>query len=129
MGAGTSCSNLKNTYAEVKMWFYPDESFVNTEQRFCGLVFGDHSKSGINTMFNTGTVVGVFANIYGSGFPRQFIPSFTWGGPSGVKTYKYDKAIEVVKQVFKRRNKEFNWIEEEILHEIFNITFTYRKDK
>jgi len=129
MGAGTSCSNLKNTYDEVKMWFYPDESFVNTERRFCGLIFGDHSKAGINTMFNTGTVVGVFANIYGAGFPRQFIPSFTWGGPAGVKTYKFEKAMEVAREVFKRRGIEMSKTEEDILREVYNITFTYRKDK
>jgi len=128
-GAGSNNSNLKNTYDEVKMWFYPDESFVNTDQRFCGLIFGDHSKCGINTMFNTGTVVGVFANIYGAGFPRQFIPSFTWGGPAGVKTYKLDKAIEVAREVYKRRNLELSEVDENILREVYNDTFVYRKEK
>lgn len=129
LGAGSNTSNLKNTYDEVKMWFYPDESFVNTDLRFCGLIFGDHSKCGINTMFNTGTVVGVFANIYGSGFPRQFIPSFTWGGTAGIKTYKIDKAIAVAKEVFSRRDMKLTDVDENILREVFNETYIYRKEK
>jgi UDP-N-acetylglucosamine diphosphorylase/glucosamine-1-phosphate N-acetyltransferase len=79
LGADTNTSNLKNNYAEVKLWSYEKEKFENTGLQFCGLIMGDHSKCGINTMFNTGTVVGVSANIYGSGFPRNFIPSYTKG--------------------------------------------------
>jgi UDP-N-acetylglucosamine diphosphorylase/glucosamine-1-phosphate N-acetyltransferase len=87
IGADSNNSNLKNNYAEVRLWNYEVESFSKTGLQFCGLMFGDHSKCGINTMFNTGTVVGVSANIFGGGFPRNFIPSFSWGGNSGFTTY------------------------------------------
>ena len=93
MGADSNNSNLKNTYAEVKMWDYAERRFVRTGLQFCGLIMGDHSKSAINTMFNTGTVVGVSANIYGANFPRNFVPSFSWGGALGFKTYTLSKAI------------------------------------
>ena len=88
LGADTNTSNLKNNYAEVKLWNYKTEKFKKTGTQFCGLIMADHSKCGINTMFNTGTVVGVSANIFGSGFPRNIIPSFSWGGNSGFTTYK-----------------------------------------
>ena len=127
LGADTNASNLKNTYESVKLWNYNDEAFINTGLQFCGLVMGDHSKCGINTMFNTGTVVGVFANIFGAGYPRQFIPSFSWGGASGFKTYDLKKAFKVASEVFKRRNLEFNDVEQNILEEIYNISFHYRQ--
>ena len=79
LGADTNTSNLKNNYDDVRLWNYKLQSFQNTNLQFCGLIMGDHSKSSINTMFNTGTVVGVNTNVYGSGFPRNFIPSFSWG--------------------------------------------------
>ena len=105
LGADTNTSNLKNTYDEVKLWNYPRKKFIGTGLQFCGLIMGDHSKCGINTMFNTGTVVGVSCNIFGSGFMRNFIPSFSWGGSStGYLTYEVDKAIRVAEEVFKRRN-------------------------
>jgi UDP-N-acetylglucosamine diphosphorylase/glucosamine-1-phosphate N-acetyltransferase len=126
IGAGTSSSNLKNTYEQVKIWSYSYESFINTGLQFCGLIMGDHCKTGINTMFNTGTVVGVFANIFGAGFMRNFIPSFTWGGPSGFKTYDINKAMETASSVYARRNLDFDDIEEKLLREIYNITFAYR---
>src|SRR5690606_37642860 len=99
LGADTNNSNLKNNYAEVRLWDYETENFARTGLQFCGLMMGDHSKCGINTMFNTGTVVGVSANIFGSGFPRNFVPSFSWGGSGGFTTYKTDKAFEVAKVV------------------------------
>ncbi len=105
LGADTNTSNLKNNYANVKLWNYPKMGFKDTGKQFCGLMMGDHSKSGINTMFNTGTVVGVGANIFGAGFPRNFIPSFSWGGPgTGFETYRLDKLIEVEEKVMARRN-------------------------
>ena len=126
-GADSNNSNLKNNYAEVKLWDYASGRFQNTGLQFCGLIMGDHSKCGINTMFNTGTVVGVSANIFGSGFPRNFIPSFSWGGASGFSTYKTEKAFEVAEIVMQRRNKSFDEQEENILSHIFELTKTYRK--
>ena len=94
LGADTNTSNLKNNYAPVRLWSYETEGFAKTGLQFCGLMMGDHAKAGINTMFNTGTVVGVAANVFGSGFPRNFIPSFSWGGASGFTTYRTNKAFE-----------------------------------
>ena len=127
LGADSNNSNLKNNYAEVKLWDYASGRFVNTNLQFCGLIMGDHSKCGINTMFNTGTVVGVSANIFGAGFPRNFIPSFSWGGSAGFSTYKTEKAFEVAEIVMQRRNKSFDEQEENILSHIFELTKTYRK--
>ena len=127
LGADSNNSNLKNNYSEVKLWNYRIERFVNTGLQFCGLIMGDHSKCGINSMFNTGTVVGVSANIFGAGFPRNFIPSFSWGGASGFTTFKTEKAFEVAEIVMQRRNKTFNDVEKEILRHVFEITKIYRK--
>ncbi|PCJ25143.1 MAG: glucose-1-phosphate thymidylyltransferase [Flavobacteriales bacterium] len=127
LGADTNTSNLKNNYAEVKLWSYETEKFEKTGLQFCGLIMGDHSKCGINTMFNTGTVVGVSANIYGSGFPRNFIPSYSWGGASGVTTYRADKVFEVAEIVMKRRDIELTNVDKEILTAIFEITAKYRQ--
>lgn len=126
LGADTNNSNLKNNYAEVRLWNYNTENFARTGLQFCGLMMGDHSKCGINTMFNTGTVVGVSANIFGSGFPRNFIPSFSWGGSAGMTTFKTEKAFEVAREVIKRRDLEFTIIDEKILEYIFEITAKYR---
>jgi UDP-N-acetylglucosamine diphosphorylase/glucosamine-1-phosphate N-acetyltransferase len=127
IGADSNNSNLKNNYAEVKLWNYEKERFVNTGLTFCGLIMGDHSKCGINTMFNTGTVVGVNANIFGSGFPRNFVPSFSWGGASGFSTYKTKDAFEVASRVMERRGMTFNETEQEILSHVFELTEKYRK--
>lgn len=127
MGADTNTSNLKNNYAQVKLWDYEKEGFSNTGLQFCGLMMGDHSKCGINTMFNTGTVVGVSANIFGAGFPRNFIPSFSWGGSGGLTTYKTVKAFEVAKIVMERRNIEFSGEEENILQSVFEETKKWRR--
>ncbi|WP_228851144.1 GlmU family protein [Aegicerativicinus sediminis] len=126
LGADTNNSNLKNNYAEVRQWNYASERFDKTGLQFCGLMMGDHSKCGINTMFNTGTVVGVSANIFGSGFPRNFVPSFSWGGNGGFSTYNTSRAFEVAEQVFSRRNLEFSQIEKDILLEVFELTKKYR---
>jgi len=128
LGADTNNSNLKNNYEEVKLWSYEKEGFVKTGLQFCGLMMGDHSKSGINTMFNTGTVVGVSANIFGSGFPRNFVPSFSWGGASGFTTYVTKKAFETAKIVMSRRNIEFSEEDAAIMEHIFEESKKWRKD-
>ena len=128
LGANSNNSNLKNNYAQVKIWNYETESFKNTELQFCGLIMGDHSKCGISTMFNTGTVVGVSVNIFGSGFPRNFIPSFNWGGASGFSIYKLPKVFEVAEKVFGRRNLSFDKVEQVILTQVYNMTKRYRNE-
>ncbi len=127
IGADSNNSNLKNNYAEVKLWNYEKERFTPTGLTFCGLIMGDHSKCGINTMFNTGTVVGVSANIFGAGFPRNFVPSFSWGGAAGFATYKIKDAFEVASRVFERRGLQFDEIEQKILTHVFELTEKYRK--
>ncbi|RZJ73667.1 GlmU family protein [Flavobacterium sp.] len=128
LGADTNNSNLKNNYEEVKLWSYEKNGFAKTGLQFCGLMMGDHSKCGINTMFNTGTVVGVSANIFGSGFPRNFVPSFSWGGASGFTTYLTNKAFETARIVMSRRNLVFDEQEARILEHIFEETKQYRKE-
>jgi UDP-N-acetylglucosamine diphosphorylase/glucosamine-1-phosphate N-acetyltransferase len=128
LGADTNNSNLKNNYTEVRLWDYQTEGFAKTGLQFCGLMMGDHSKCGINTMFNTGTVVGVSANIFGSGFPRNFVPSFSWGGSKGFVTYKTDKAFEVAEVVMERRKEEFTEKDKAILEFIFEETKQFRRE-
>lgn len=126
IGADTNNSNLKNNYADVKIWDYEMESFRETGLQFCGLIMADHVKCGINTMFNTGTVVGVSANVFGSGFPRNFIPDFAWGGAHGFDVYKLDKMFETAEKVYERRNIPFDNTEKAILRAIFENTEAYR---
>lgn len=127
IGADSNNSNLKNNYAEVKLWDYKNERFRKTGLQFCGLIMADHSKCGINTMFNTGTVVGVSANVFGTGFPRNFVADFAWGGAQGFEVYNLNKVFETVEKVFERRNRIFDPIEKEILTEIFNQTEKFRR--
>jgi UDP-N-acetylglucosamine diphosphorylase/glucosamine-1-phosphate N-acetyltransferase len=127
IGADTNNSNLKNNYAIVKLWDYASGRFKSTGLQFCGLIMGDHSKCGINTMFNTGTVVGVSANIFGSGFPRNFIPSFSWGGAAGFSLYTVKKAFETAEVVMARRNLELDLVDKDILEQVFILTEKYRK--
>ena len=129
LGADTNNSNLKNNYDHVKIWNYGSESFLQTGLQFCGLIMGDHSKCGINTMFNTGTVVGVGANIFGSGFPRNFIPSFSWGGSSGFIIHKLEKFFSTAEKVMKRRSITFTDIDKQVLLEVYNMTKRYRNEK
>ena len=126
IGADSNNSNLKNNYEEVKLWSYETERFEKTGLQFCGLMMGDHSKCGINTMFNTGTVVGVSANIFGSGFPRNFVPSFSWGGASGFSTYLTNKAFETARIVMSRRHIELTDVDKQILEHVFEQTKKYR---
>lgn len=118
-GADTNTSNLKNNYQYVRLWNYGQRAYEDTGQQFCGLMMGDHSKCSINTMFNTGTVVGVFANVFGTGFPAKFIPSFTWGGVQEANTYHFDKALKVYERVLKRRNKALSAGEVAILKHVY----------
>lgn len=126
IGADTNNSNLKNNYAEVKLWDYECQEFRKTGLQFCGLIMADHVKCGINTMFNTGTVVGVSANVFGAGYPKNFIPDFAWGGSQGFEVYSLEKMFETAEKVFERKNVQFNQIEKDILASIFEITSNYR---
>ena len=117
---------MKNNYGSVKLWSYLERSFVNTGRQFCGLVMGDHAKCGINTMFNTGTVVGVSANIFGAGFPKNFVPSFSWGGADNMTTYRFPEALEVAKNVMERRDINLDDREEKVLEHIFEHTAKFR---
>ncbi len=122
LGADTNTSNLKNNYCTVQLYSYKKNAQVNTGKQFCGLVMGDHSKAGINTMFNTGTVVGVGANIFGAGFPDKFIPSFSWGGAQGLETFRLDKAFEVAERAMARRKMPLTEEDKNILAFIFKNT-------
>jgi UDP-N-acetylglucosamine diphosphorylase/glucosamine-1-phosphate N-acetyltransferase len=127
LGADTNCSNLKNNYDEIKIWDEYENKSVKTGLQFCGLMMGDHSKCGINTMFNTGTVAGVSCNIYGAGFPEKFIPSFSWGGSEGMVTYSLDKAVATANRMMIRRSKELSPAEIKVLHHIFEQTAKQRE--
>jgi len=122
IGAGTNTSNLKNNYGNIKIWNYSEGKFKDTGEQFCGLFMGDHSKCGINTMFNTGTIVGVAANIFGSGFPRTWIPSFSWGGAAGFSTFKLPKVFEMADKMMTRRGKSLTDMDKEILAKVFEET-------
>lgn len=126
LGADTNNSNLKNNYGEVKLWNYPVSAFLPSGQQFCGLFMGDHSKCGINTMFNTGTVVGTCSNIFGGGFPPKFIPSFSWGGHQGLETFQTDKAFEMMERMMARRKVEFSVQDRIIMLRIFEETTKHR---
>lgn len=126
IGADTNTSNLKNNYAPVKVWNYSKKGFANTGLTFCGLLMGDHAKCGINTMFNTGTVVGVGANVFGAGYPRNFVPSFAWGGANGFITFQPRKFYEVAEVVMDRRGMTFDATEKEIADQVFARSAEYR---
>ena len=126
IGADTNTSNLKNNYENIKLWSYAKGGFNDTGLMFCGLMFGDHSKCGINTMFNSGTVVGVNASIFGDGYPRNFIPSFAWGGAAGFTTYQLNKALDTAQKAMARRNVELTEIDKEIFKTVFDESSNYR---
>ena len=129
IGADSNNSNLKNNYDEVRLWSYESESFEKTGLQFCGLMMADHSKCGINTMFNTGTVVGVSANIFGAGFPRNYIPNFTWGGAQGTQKYLINKALQTAEIVMQRRHQELTQEDKDILTHIYNETKEWHNHK
>jgi UDP-N-acetylglucosamine diphosphorylase/glucosamine-1-phosphate N-acetyltransferase len=121
IGSDTNTSNLKNTYDNVKLWNYADQTFVDTGKQFCGTIMGDHSKCGINTMFNTGTVVGINTNLFGGGFQRNFVPSFTWGGPAGFRTFDIKRAINVAEKMYARRDLKFDEKQVTVLKSVFSM--------
>ncbi|MDP9048511.1 MAG: glucose-1-phosphate thymidylyltransferase, partial [Bacteroidota bacterium] len=128
LGADTNNSNLKNNYDEVKLWDYTSQRFRKTGLQFCGLIMADHAKCAINTMFNTGTVVGVSANVFGAGFPRNFVPDFSWGGAQGYEVYSLKKMFETVQKVFERRDhRKFDENEQNILKKVFELTEEHRR--
>jgi UDP-N-acetylglucosamine diphosphorylase/glucosamine-1-phosphate N-acetyltransferase len=122
LGADTNTSNLKNNYEPVKLWSHLKQEFESTGLQFCGLMMGDHSKCGINTMFNTGTVVDVSANVFGEGFPSNYIPSFAWGGATGLTTYRPDKALETAFRAMERRSLVLDETEKNILASVYEMT-------
>ncbi|CAN5915026.1 GlmU family protein [soil metagenome] len=126
LGADSNNSNLKNNYADIKVWNYAAGAYKNSGLQFCGLMMGDHTKCGINTMFNTATVVEVSANIFGAGFPPSFIPDFAWGGAGGLETYRLDKAQEVAAKTMERRGIDLDQIEKDILTHVFEETRKHR---
>ncbi len=128
IGADSNNSNLKNNYDDVKLWDYTTQRFRRTGLQFCGLIMADHAKCAINTMFNTGTVAGVSANIFGAGFPRNFIPDFSWGGPQGYEVYSLKKMFETAGKVFARRDhRVFDEVEQGILRKVFELTEEHRR--
>lgn len=126
LGAGTTVSNLKNNYSTVRMWDYSTRSMRDTGLQFLGLVMGDHSKAAIQSMFNTGTIVGVASNVFGEGFPPKFVPSFSWGGSSGLMTHRLDEAMTTARKVMARRDIEFSIEDENIFRKVFELSVMYR---
>lgn len=123
LGADTNTSNLKNDYGEVTVFAPEDDAFLSTGRQFAGLFMGDHSKCGINTMFNTGTVVGTCCNLYGGGFPPRYVPPFSWGGPTaGLTEYRLGKALEVAERVMARRDTPFTEADQSLLAGLFRRT-------
>lgn len=127
IGADSNASNLKNTYEEVRLWSIEKNTFVPTGQTFCGTIFGDHTKCGINTMFNTGTVLGISSNVFGHGYQRNFIPSFAWGGNAGLKLYELEKSLEVARKMMARRGVDLSKEDEDILKYIYQSTLKKKK--
>lgn len=121
IGADSNTSNLKNSYEEVKLWNFADQTFVETGLQFCGLIMGDHAKCGINTMFNTGTVVGVGTNIFGHGYQRNYVPGFLWGGNAGFRPYEFRKFLDTARRVTERRGITISDVEEEILFTVYQM--------
>lgn len=127
LGADTNNSNLKNNYSNVRCWNYHHQSYIDSGLQFCGVMMGDHSKCSINTMLNTGTVVGVSANIHGTGFPSKFVPSFIWGGTENSNEYNFEKACETMAKVMERKEIAFDQVEREILQKVFDLSLDYRQ--
>ena len=126
IGADSNTSNLKNNFENIKIWSHPKKSFEDSGLMFCGLMFGDHSKCGINTMFNTGTIAGVCDSIFGEGYPQKYIPSFTWGGGKESSTYRLDKAYEAIAKAMARRDQMLNEVDKKILENVFNQSKEFR---
>jgi len=127
IGAASDASNLKNNYGKLRVWNYSNESFIKTDLQFCGLLMGDYSRCSIHSTFNTATVVGVCANLFGTGFPRTFLPSFSYGGAQGLKTYAFDKALESNIAMMERRRVVLTSYDREVLQTVFDFTARWRK--
>lgn len=127
LGADTNCSNLKNNYDAVQIWDEQHNRLAKTGLTFCGLLMADHSKCGINTMFNTGTVAGVSCNIFGGGFPDKFIPSFSWGGSESMTTYEFDRAMDTANRMMARRGKSLSDAERNMYRFVFERTAPQRE--
>ena len=127
LGADTNSSNLKNNYSPVNIYNAETHEMEKTNIQFCGLLMGDHSKAGINTMFNTATTVGVCANVFGADFPPKFIPSFSWGGSQGFVTFQLEKSFEVAEKMMSRRKVEFDAVEHRIMTHLYAATADERK--
>ncbi len=126
LGGGTTASNLKNDYSEIKLWNYPAHRFLRTGLQFCGLIMGDHSKAGINCMFNTATVIGVGVNIHGAGFPRNFVASFLEGSTSGYVDVALPRFFTIAERVMVRRGIALTKTDKEIFTAIYNIADSYK---
>lgn len=120
LGADTNCSNLKNNYSLVDVFNYRQEKMMSTGQQFCGLIMGDYSKTGINTMLNTGTVVGICSNIFGAGFPSKHIPSFSWCSIEKTDLYQLEKGIETIERMKARRGLKLEEREKSILEFLYS---------
>jgi UDP-N-acetylglucosamine diphosphorylase/glucosamine-1-phosphate N-acetyltransferase len=129
LGADTNCSNLKNNYGTVDVWNYTEGKYISSGLQFHGIIMGDHAKSGINTMFNTGTVIGVAANVFDGGFPQKFIPSFTWGGAGNAETFRFDKATEVAERMMIRREVKLSQGDIDMMQVAFDRDEKYRTKK
>ena len=127
LGAGSNSSNLKNNYGDVEVWNYAEKGFENSGQQFHGLIMGDHAKCAIGTQFNTGSVIGVSANVFGNGFPPKFIPDFSWGGSEGLTDYRFEKAIETIERVYQRRSMSLSKPETEMLKAVLEKSASFRK--
>jgi UDP-N-acetylglucosamine diphosphorylase/glucosamine-1-phosphate N-acetyltransferase len=128
IGSATDASNLKNNYSKVRIWNYSSKNFAKSELQFCGLLMGDYSRCGIHSMFNTATVIGINTNIFGTGFPRTFIPSYSYGGAQGLKTYAFTKAMEANIAMMKRKGVELSELDLEILQAVFDQSAVWRRD-
>lgn len=128
IGAGCVASNLKNDYTPIKLWNYPAQRFLPTGLQFCGVIMGDHTKCGINSMINTATVLGVGCNLHGTGYPRPFVPSFSerGGAGSGYADVSMTKFFEIASRMMARRNVELTEVDKRIFYAIRNLAENYR---
>jgi hypothetical protein len=127
LGAGTNCSNLKNDYSVVKQWSYEEERFRTTGLQFCGMVMGDYTKTAIGTRINTGTVIGVAANLTGAEWPPNFVPSFAMGTKKGWSTIPLTKVIETTKKTWERKEMDFSAVHQSILMDVFERSRPFRR--
>lgn len=123
IGAGVNASNLKNDYSKIRIWNYVQQRFMKTDLQFCGLIMGDHSKAGVNCMFNTATVLGVGVNVHGAGFPRVFVPSFSEGSASaGFSDVSLKKFFDIAVRVMGRRDKDISEEERRMYEHVYHIS-------